>query len=353
MADKVKLSDFRIIPDINSVRKEDISDDVYFSPAYSGYISNSRLKWIDPKDNGNPTLFMNPPKLKTQSLGIGSAVHECLLQPESFILAPKIGKPTAKLGEVLDVIPNFLKEGIGLDEAIKKAALKVEYYVASIDKRIETIKEAYNNYKLALDSLEPSPDGKEQIILADKDWDVVNGCLQSCTSNEEIMNLLHPKDPFGDPLGESYCEDAFFIDYIVTYKGKQCAILRFKMKADNWTIDFDNKIVTLNDLKTTSHPVQSFMKEGMSFEHFSYARQMFVYSQILWYFCMKEYGVSKKQGWKLKANMLVVETIPNYWSRSYYVTDEQLLGGQRMLNELLCRVAYCEMFGYDKEIEFE
>lgn len=71
MSEKVKLKDFRIIPDFSSVRKEDISDEIYFSPAYSGYISNSRLKWIDPKDNGNPALFKNPPRLKTQSLGIG------------------------------------------------------------------------------------------------------------------------------------------------------------------------------------------------------------------------------------------------------------------------------------------
>ena len=353
MADKVKFSDFKIIPDFNSVRKEDISDEIYFSPAYSGYISNSRLKWIDPKDNGSPALFKNPPKLKTQALSIGSTIHECLLQPEEFELAPKIGKPGSKLGAVLDAIPGFLKDEIGLDDAIKQAALKVDYYSATIDKKIETIKEAYNKYQLALTELNSTPTTKERVIVPDSDWDTVNGCIQSCLNNKEITDLLHPTNPFGDPCAESYCEDAFFMDYIVIYQGKQCATLRFKMKADNWTIDFDNKIVTLNDLKTTGHSVNVFMKEGMSFEHFSYARQMAVYSQTLWYFCMKEYGVSKKQGWKLKANMLVVETIPNYWSRPYYVTDKQLQEGRKMLNELLCRVAYCEIFGWDKEIEFE
>ena len=351
--EKVKLKDFRIIPDINSVRREDISDDTYFSPAYGGYISNSRLKWIDPKDGGNPTLFKNPPKLKTGSLTIGSAVHECLLQPEEFELAPKIGKPSAKLGSVIDAIPDFLKDGIGLDDAIKQAALKVDYYSSTIDKKIETIKEAYEKHQLALTALNQTPTNKTRVTVSDSDWDVVNGCLQSCLNNEEIMNLLHPTDPFGDPCAESYCEDAFFMDFIVTYKNKYCATLKFKMKADNWTIDFDEKIVTLNDLKTTGHSVNVFMNEGMSFEHFSYARQMAVYGMILWYYCMKEYGVSKKQGWKLKTNMLVVETIPNYWSRPYYVTDKQLQAGRKMLNELLCRVAYCEIFGYDKEIEFE
>ena len=69
--DKVNFRDFRIIPDINSVRKEEIDDDTYFSSKYSGYISNSRLKWINPKEGGNPELFKAPPKLKTTSLTIG------------------------------------------------------------------------------------------------------------------------------------------------------------------------------------------------------------------------------------------------------------------------------------------
>lgn len=352
MAEKVRFRDFKIIPDFNSVRKEEIDDATYFSPQYSNYISNSGLKWIDPKSGGSPQLFKNHPKLKSQSLVIGSAVHEIVLQPESFELAPKLGKPGAKLGEVLDEIPKFLEDGIGLDDAIKQAALKVDYYSSSIDSKIETIKEEYNKYQAALANLGAPPEGKEWVILSDKDWDVANACIESCKNNDDITNLLHPVDPFGDPAGESYCEDAFFMDYIVIYKEKQCATLHFKMKADNWTIDFDNKVVTLNDLKTTGKSVNIFMSEEGSFNHFDYARQMFVYGEILWYYCMNQYGISKKQGWKLKSNMLVVETIPNNWSRSYYVTAKQLQEGRRMLRECLCRVAYCEIFGYDKEIEF-
>ena len=348
--DKVKLKDFKIIPDINSVRKEDISDEVYFSPAYSGYISNSRLKWIDPKDGGDPAKFQNPPKLKTSSLAIGSCVHECLLQPEEFELGPKIGKPSAKLGEVMDNIPNFLNNGLSLDDAIKQAALKVDYYSSVIDSKIENIKTTWNEYSDKLKDLDLTE--KVRRMVCDKDWDVVNGCLTSCTSNEDIMNLLHPKNVFGQAI-ESHCEDAFFMDYIVIYQGKHCATLNFKMKADNWTIDYDNKVLTLNDLKTTSHPVQNFMKEEGSFYHYSYARQMAVYGEILWYWNMRNHGVSKESGWRLNSNMLVVETIPNYWSKSYYVDNTQLKLGRKMLIELLCRVAYCKMFGWDKEIEFE
>ena len=350
--EQVRLKDFRITPDINSVCRKEMDDATYFSSQYAHYISNSGLKWINPAEGGSPALFKNHPKLKTSSLKLGSAVHECLLQPESFELAPKIGYPGSKLGDTLDNIPEFLKEGLTLDEAIKNAAIKADYYVNCIDSKIETIKEVWVPYSNKLAELNSIPSEKERVIVSDKDWDTVNSCIQSCLNNTEIVSKLHPETPFGDPI-DSYCEDALFMDFIVTYKGKQCAILKFKLKADNWTIDFDTKTVTLNDLKTTGKSVNGFMKEGEgSFYHYNYMRQMGCYSQVLWYYCMKNFGVCSKAGWKIKANMLVVETIPNYWSRSYYVTDKQLRDGVNMFNELLCRVAYCEMFGYDKEIEF-
>ena len=349
--DKVKLSDFKIIPDINSVRKEEIDDATYFSSKYSTYVSNSALKWINPAEGGSPALFKSHPKIDTSSLRVGTAVHEVILQPESFELAPKIGNPGSKLGEVFDLIPSFLKDGIGLDDAIKQAALKADYFSASIDKKIESIKEVYLSYAKKLEDLNAIPTEKERVIVADKNWDTVDGCIKSCLNNEEIMSKLHPVTSTGEPV-LSFFEDALFMDYIVTYKGKNCAILRFKMKADNWTIDFEKKIITLNDLKTTGKSVNCFMREDGSFYHYNYARQLAVYSDILYRYCMVNYGISKNTGWKTYANMLVVETIPNYWSKCYYVNSDQLYAGHKVLRELLCRVAYCEMFGYDKEIEF-
>lgn len=349
--EKVKFSDFQIKIDINSVCKKEISDEEYFSPKYGHYISNSRLKNIDPLAGGSPAKYKLNPKISSDSLRIGSAVHECLLQPGEFELAPKIDRPTAKLGLVMDAIPGFLKEGIVLDDAIKQAAAKVDYYSSTINTKLDSVKEVWEDYSKRLEELNKTPTDKVRRILANKEWDVVNGCLESCKANNDIMRLLHPTTPFGDPI-ESYFEDALFMDYIVIYKHHNCAVLPFKMKADNWTIDTDSKIITLNDLKTTGKSVQCFMREDGSFNHYDYSRQMAVYSQILWYYCMKNYGVYPKD-WKIKANMLVVETIPNYWSKAYVVNPSQLTDGKKKLNELLCRVAYCEMFGYDKEVEFE
>ena len=41
------------------------------------------------------------------------------------------------------------------------------------------------------------------------------------------------------------------MDFVGIYDNK-CVRLPLKQKIDNWTIDVENKILTLNDVKTTS-----------------------------------------------------------------------------------------------------
>lgn len=274
----VKFSDFEIVPVMSSVVKRDISDELYFSSKYAKYISNSRLKNINPNEEGTPSKYLNPPRIQTTSLSIGSAVHECLLQPDEFELAPKLNKPTAKLGAVIDEIFVNREKGLSIYKSIHNACEKVGYYVSSIDKKIPFIIEKGFEYYWNRRKYEST---KEPVFLSNSDHDVVNACLTSCKNNKPIMKKLHPTDDFGD-LIESYNEDALFIDFIVTYKKKHCVTLPFKLKADNWTIDYDNKVVTLNDLKTTGKPVNWFMNpEYGSMNKYHYYRQMGIYSAVL------------------------------------------------------------------------
>lgn len=347
---EIKFSDFQVIPILDSVKKLDMSDEMYFSNKFAQYISNSRLKNINPNEGGSPQLYKNPPRLQTTSLAIGSAVHECLLQPEEFELAPKMNKPTAKLGAVVDEVFKLRKKGYSIYNAIHTACEKIGYYVNSIDKKIPSIIEKGFEYYWKRHKFEST---KDTIFLSDSDYDVVKSCLDSCNANKQITSKLHPVDNlFGDPI-DSYNEDALFIDFLVTYKKKHCVTLKFKMKADNWTIDHDAKVITLNDLKTTGKPVGWFMApEYGSMVKYHYNRQMAAYSSILWYYCQQQFGVCKNTGWKMKCNMLVVETLPPYDSRCYFVSQTQLKQGMEEFNQLLKRVAYHEMFGYEDEIKF-
>ena len=144
---KVRLSDFKIIPLIETAKRAKISDEIYFSKKYTNYISNSRLANINPEQGGSPKKFKNPPKLTTSSLILGSAVHELVLQPEFFALAAKCDKPSAKLGATIDRIKYYRASGESIYDSIVKASKDCDYYVNQIDSKIhKIIKDGFKYY---------------------------------------------------------------------------------------------------------------------------------------------------------------------------------------------------------------
>lgn len=343
---EIKLEDFTIVPILSSLRRVDMSDDEYFSKTYRDYVSNSRLKNINPEEGGSPALYKNPPHITSQSLCLGSAVHQAVLQPESFVMAPKLGRPTAKLGNCIDYIIKYRKQGCSIYESIIRASVSADYYKDRLtDTKIKEIIKKGLKYYLASKSLK-----KNEIVLSDPDWDTATKCIKSLQNNQTIMDKLHPTTILGDEI-PSYNEDAMFIDYAVLYQGRS-TILKYKMKIDNWTIDKDDKILTLNDLKTSFKPVNWFMNsEYGSFVHYHYARQFAFYSDVLRMYCMKEYGYNQND-WTFKANVLVVSTSEDCSSKCYAINPTQIKRGRKEYQELLKRVAYYEMFGYDEEVKF-
>lgn len=350
--ESIKFSDFQIIPITSSVRRVDMSDEIYFSSTYKDYVSNSRLSLVNPEQDGSGKKYFNPPRFTTQSLAIGSSVHELLLQPSEFKLLPKMGRPSAKLGDVCDEIIKNRADGMSIYNSIIEASKKVGYYVSTIDKKIPYIIEKGLKYYLKVNEPRSKRGNVAEIILSDKDHDVVSGCLNSCHNNNSIMSKLRPMDLFGDKI-EFHNEDALFMDYLITYKDKYVK-LKFKLKIDNWTIDYDEKTVTLNDLKTTSHGAEWFMyKPTGSIYKYHYYRQFRCYLDILKEYVLQKYGASESRGWKFNCNVLVVQTTPPYTSKCYSINKSLLEKGRIEFEQLMKRVAYYKLFGYKKEVNFE
>ena len=141
----------KLKPLTETVHIKDISDEVYFSKEYSNYISNSRLKLIDPTDGGTPNKFfegLGNNKLYSDALIFGSAVHELTLQPDSFILT-EIDRPTAKAGFMADYIwENYIGPcGDNAGEMI--AALTDDVFIEASDE-IDYYKGKMNEDKDAL-----------------------------------------------------------------------------------------------------------------------------------------------------------------------------------------------------------
>ena len=131
----MELKDIKLTPLLDTLRLEKISDKVYFSEKYSNYVSNSRLGLLNPRQDVNPDKFFSGLKFTTsQALALGSAVHELVLQPDSFELSEDVGKPTAKLGVMADELyPIFVERDVTKDDVVK-ASDKVDYYKGKITK---------------------------------------------------------------------------------------------------------------------------------------------------------------------------------------------------------------------------
>ena len=338
---KINLNEITINPDLDSIERIPMSDEEYFGPKYSNYTSNSRLKLINPDDGGSPLKYKEGFKNNQEGyLALGTCVHSGVLTPNEFILGPDLNKPTAKLGLVIDKIIKYRDKGYKIIDSINMACHEVDYYKNSInDSRInKIISEGLNYY------INNPKDGS--IILPSKDRKICIKCIENLKINKSIMNLINPKDIFGDPI-ESYTEDAFFMDFICNHNDKECRI-KFKMKADSWSIDHDNKVLTLNDLKTTSKPVNEFL--GNSFIKFHYYTQFSLYLYVLIQYCKQKYGYD--ENWTYDCNVMVVGTRGDNETAVYKVIDPFIKEGKKEFCRLLKMVAYCEMYGYDDDYMF-
>lgn len=343
---KVNLNEIKIIPDLTSVERKKISDKEYFSNEYKDYISNSRLGLINPEQDGSPNKYWEGLKEdKTTSLNLGSYIHELVLQKNSFYLVENLDMPSGKLGLVIDQIKFFRKQGFSIIDSINHASNIVHYYENSLTpKRIKKIISEGLNYYI---NSEKYYHDEYALIPTKKDRNIVIDCVNNINNNRQIQNLLNPIDVWGDEI-LSYNEDAFFINFTAIHEDKSC-VLKFKMKADNWTIDLDEKIITLNDLKTTSHQLDQFMQSSYNYYH--YSRQFSCYLYILLRFCEKEYGYNSND-WKYKCNVIVSETRNLHNCTIFPITQELLDTGRKEFCKLLKMVAYCELYGYSNDYEF-
>ena len=342
---QIDLNSLKLYLAEGSIRREKISDELYFSARYKHCTSNSKLKLINPEQAGSPKeYFEGGFGPKTASLAMGTCVHVATLEPEEFKLAPAIGRPTAKLGDVLDAIIKYRRKGYRIYNAITQACKECDYYANCIDSKVKSIIEKGLKYYLKASKLD-----KDTIILPDSDREKCLASIKSLKNNKLVQSILHPTDAFGDKL-PSFNEEAFFADYVVVV-GDKAVVIPFKLKIDNWTIDEDNKTLVLNDLKTSGKPVAWFMNEEWgSFKKFHYDRQFLCYGDILKKYCEKEFNFD--ESWDFKANVCVVETFGEHNSKCFKITERRMEEARPEFEKLMKMIGYYTIYGYDEEVEF-
>ena len=137
---KIDLSQVKLKPILSSVQRLDISDEIYFGPQYKHYISNSRLKLIDPTCNGSPSTYKAGFTGKTTgSLSLGSNIHMLYLQPEEFELVTDVTLPNGKLGLACEKAIKHYKKYIRYND-LKEKELPLEDKIERLEILIKSVK---------------------------------------------------------------------------------------------------------------------------------------------------------------------------------------------------------------------
>ena len=320
----------KIIPE--SVKLLRLSDEEYFSDTYKDYISNSSLSLLDPANNGSIKKFLDGYKNDySESFELGSAVHlECLQKGEYKII--DIDKPTSKLGVFSEKLYNLRKKGLPIYKAIQEASIQANYYANKLnDKKIKNALTQLLPYYLQ--RLELPEDN--YVILPNRLYEKYTMMMKSINSNKKFLSKLNPNDEFKDNV-KIYNEYAILCE--IDIDGR---IIKFKGKLDNFTVDEEDKKITLNDLKTTGKPINYFMgnyiykEDGEkqwyngSFQRYNYYRQLAVYLILL------KAALPQYSDYSYNCNMLVVEALPDYKSDIFKVSLKHLQQGLEEFKNLL------------------
>lgn len=314
----------------DSIVMKKIPDEIYFSEEYADYISNSRLSLLK-KSPDNPTDFFNGfGTLYTQSLERGSAVHELVLQPEYFALVDGIDKPSAKTGVMADELYSASEPTFG---QVAHASVKYDYYANSMDEnKYLALLEVCRPYWKARYEYEHSDKydkTRKAVYMDPKSRETVKACVKAVNGNKNIQALLAD-----DSFSITGRETAILMNLKVTCPGCEPFILKLKSKLDHFSIDPLTDTVTVNDLKTTGRPIDSFDE---AIDNFSYYREMAMYAWLLTSYAKKELDVER---FSVKSNFLTVQTFGDFPTRVFEMTPHLFRKGFSELIYLIKLISF-------------
>lgn len=321
---------------MDTLRLQKIDDEEYFSERYSNYLSNSRLGLINPAQEGSPErFFAGFQPMYSAAFDLGTGVHQLTLQGHLFEIAHTVDKPTAKMGALADYLyPTYKKDdNVVLDEEIIEAAKKIDYYGGNLNEaKLLNVREKCEPYWKARRQAEESYKGDKQLLFFDpKSRETVLNCVEALSKNSRVQKLLHPTGLLENPISDT--EQAILLDVDVEVEGYPKFRLRLKSKLDHYSIDKEQNVVTVNDVKTIGKIVSEM---GNNIERFHYNREIAMYSWLISLCAIKHYGLTNPT---IRGNYLCVSTIPGHYTKVVPMTKQMFIEGWNEFKDLLRLVA--------------
>lgn len=307
-------------------------------------ISQSSLKYIDPKRNGSPRKFKQffEERIDKPSAAMlrGTIFHLYCENPEAFVVS-EATKPSEKLGVVADAVVEAYESLedkqskdemlMMLDQHILRACRAIGWNNNWKDEAIIKNSQSVATYLHAV----YNPENEGKIILTSVLKEQIEKCIQSLKENEYASRLLFWKDDFSK------------IDYykeIDIYWGELVdgEVIKCKAKLDDLVIDHEKEVVRINDPKTTGGSAYNF--EG-TFKSYRLDIQFNMYERA---FNAKfpEFAHYKKEFRNIVVETSgLFETVVHKWHNSI------IAAANEDLDNLFRRVIHAINNGYNQSLE--
>ena len=368
-------------------------------------ISNSSLSYINPAQGGSPQFFRDfrDGRLeKKDSTGFekGNLLHTYMLEPSKFKVL-QYEKPTAMMGEFAEA---FIKEfkNIGMTYTESTDIESDEKNAKKNDENVNTIIDSYNllterltrylplGYSMSNEIIDNVDTfiklmryvyRKNNFYKSQKEHTWLKAFVESSLNyveeaissegmigiNSEVKNAL---TRMIESLKRKELCDYFLNDNSLLHKGKhtevfnelelfwvkeiECPVTNkviktnLKGKVDRLIIDFDNGIVYNIDLKTTGLALSFYgNKYGDYFKRKHYRQNAF-YDEGIKNYMVENYSVDN---FEIKHINIVIETMNQFNCAVYETYDEVLNLGLHEIKQLLGRIAFHEIHGWDSTLE--
>lgn len=293
-------------------------------------ISNSSLSYINPEQGGSPAKFLsffeqNTEKKQSISLERGTLLHDWHEHQDGFIVAD-IEKPSEMMCGWVDRVFDMLavSEG-GIANYSNDIVQSVRNGAYASTKDATKLKEKFESE--GLEYLKFLFKGSGKVALTPATKIIIDNQINSLLGHKKANHML-----FGQVSDTSKRIKELEIYWSVDIEGKET---KFKAKLDNTIFDYKNKVVYLNDLKSTGKPVSLFKA---SFISFRYYRQIAFYINALFQYLIQQ-GEDPKE-WSVIPRMVAVDNTPNYNVHCFTIDNKWIEAGNKESQDLISRVAW-------------
>lgn len=291
-------------------------------------ISNSNIGWFLNKGPAflHKMLTDPPEEEKNSTLERGTMIHEYILQPEEFqkdyVVWDK-SRPSSAQQEKFCQALAFSTE-IEPNRAIL-SAYKEAYSTRgkSDDLMLSEGLKIASTLKDYIDFLKAN-DGRKMI----NPWDVkmLEKIKQNIQSHKLAWKIINTQGTIYESINSNkrvqWGAHEFHINWewkdLTGKHGKEKACVQCKSLLDGLTLDFENKIATIYDLKTT----QKLWHFEDSIEQYDYLRQLAYYMWAVRWYLSVEYGDPTK--WKFRFYIIGIDTTGSNEIRVFSFTEGQM-----------------------------